>query len=297
MSVPFRTASMPVPNEGPGAFEASRAAAVVRQLLGNAYREPVCGIVLGSGLGGLSAHLSDAIHIPFADVPGFPPTSVSGHAGLLISGTLDGTPVLMLSGRLHMYEGHAPAVAGYPVRVLHALGARVYVASNAAGGVNRNFVPGDLMLLADHINMMYRNPLHGPPQKGDERFPDMSSPYDPELRALMRASAQEHGVELKDGVYMALLGPTYETPAEVRMLEKFGADAVGMSTVPEVIVARALGMRSVAVSLITNKAAGLSAESLGHEEVLQVGRQAAGRFERLVRGFVRGLAGGRGTAV
>ncbi len=289
MSAPFRTASMPVPNEGPGAYEASRAAAVVRELLGDAYREPACAIVLGSGLGGLSAQVTDAIHIPFADVPGFPTTSVSGHAGQLISGTLDGVPVLMLSGRLHMYEGHPPAVAGYPVRVLHALGARVYVASNAAGGVNRNFVPGDLMLLADHINMMYRNPLHGPPQKGDERFPDMSSPYDAELRALMRAAAREQGVELKDGVYMGLLGPTYETPAEVRMLEKFGADAVGMSTVPEVIVARALGMRCVAVSLITNKAAGLSAELLGHEEVLQVGREAAGRFERLVRGFVGGL--------
>ncbi len=291
MNAPFRTASMPVPDEGPGAYEASRAADVVRRILGDAYREPVCGIVLGSGLGGLAAHVSDAVHIPFADVPGFPSASVSGHAGQLISGTLDGAPVLMLSGRLHMYEGHPPAVAGYPVRVLHALGARVYVASNAAGGVNRNFEPGDLMLLADHINMMYRNPLHGPQQHGDERFPDMSSPYDAELRALMRASAQEHGVELKDGVYVGLLGPTYETPAEVRMLEKLGADAVGMSTVPEVIVARALGMRSVAVSLITNKAAGLSAGSLGHAEVLEVGREAGGRFERLVRGFVRGLGG------
>ena len=298
MNAPFRTASMPVPTEGPGAFEAARAAAVVRGLLGDAYREPVCGIVLGSGLGGLASHMSDAMHIPFADVPGFPPTSVSGHAGQLISGLLDGAPVLMLSGRLHMYEGHPPAVAGYPVRVLHALGANVYVASNAAGGVNRNFVPGDEMLLADHINMMYRNPLHGAPQKGDERFPDMSSPYDPELREMMRDSAREHGVELKDGVYMALLGPTYETPAEVRMLEKFGADAVGMSTVPEVIVARALGMRAVAVSLITNKAAGLSAESLGHDEVLQVGREASSRFERLVRGFVRRLweANGRTEA-
>ncbi len=290
MNAPFRTATMAVPDEGPGAFEASRAAAVVRDLLGVHYREPVCGIVLGSGLGGLASHVTDAVRIPFADVPGFPPTTVSGHAGQLISGLLDGSPVLMLAGRLHLYEGHAPSLAGYPVRVLHALGARVYVASNAAGGVNRTFAPGDLMLLADHINMMFRNPLHGPVQKGDERFPDMSEPYDAELRALMHEAAHEHGVDLKDGVYMGLLGPTYETPAEVRMLEKFGADAVGMSTVPEVIVARALGMRSVAVSLITNEAAGLNVAPLSHEDVLAVGREAGVRFERLIRGFVRRLA-------
>ncbi len=289
MTAPFVTGTMPVPIEGPGAYEAMRAAAAVREILGDGYVEPVCGIVLGSGLGRLADQVSDAIRIPFADVPGFPSATVSGHAGQLISGTLDGAPVLMLAGRLHLYEGHAPSLAAYPVRVLHALGARVYVASNAAGGVNRTYVPGDLMLLADHINLMFRNPLHGPVQKGDERFPDMSSPYDPELRAMMHEAAHEQRVELKDGVYLGLLGPTYETPAEVRMLGVFGADAVGMSTVPEVIVARALGMRAVAVSLITNHAAGLGTQALSHGDVLQVGREAASSFERLVRGFVRRL--------
>jgi len=289
MNMPFRTGTMPVPNDGPGAFEALRAAEAIRHRVGSAFRVPVCGIVLGSGLGGLAAHVEDAVRIPFPDVPGFPKTTVAGHAGQLILGTLAGAPVALLAGRLHLYEGHAPAVAGYPVRVLHALGASVYLASNAAGGINRTFAPGDLMLVADHINMMFRNPLLGQQQKGDERFPDMSDPYDAALRALMHDVAHSLGVDLKDGVYMGLLGPTYETPAEVRMLEKFGADAVGMSTVPEVIVARALGMRAVAISLITNKAAGLGSEPLAHDEVLQVGREAADRFERLVRGFVARL--------
>lgn len=290
MTMPFRTGTMPVPNDGPGALEATRAAAAIRARVGDAFRAPVCGIVLGSGLGGLASHVMDAVRIPFADVPGFPSTTVAGHAGQLILGTLEGVPVALLAGRLHLYEGHAPAVAGYPVRVLHALGATVYLASNAAGGINRTFVPGDLMLVADHINMMFRNPLLGQRQQGDERFPDMADPYDASLRALMHEVANAHGVDLKDGVYLGLLGPTYETPAEVRMLEKFGADAVGMSTVPEVIVARAIGMRAVAVSLITNKAAGLDPAPLAHDEVLQVGRVASERFERLVRGFVGRLS-------
>jgi purine-nucleoside phosphorylase len=289
VTAPFRTGTMPIPADGPGAPEARRAADAIRRRAGDAFRTPRCGIVLGSGLGGLATQVDDAVHIPFADVPGFPATTVAGHAGQLILGTLEGTPVALLAGRLHLYEGHSPGVAGYPVRVLHALGAPIYLASNAAGGINRSFEPGDLMLIADHINLMFRNPLHGPTQPGDERFPDMAEPYDAELRARLRAVAHADGVELKDGVYMGLLGPTYETPAEVRMLEKFGADAVGMSTVPEVIVARALGMRAVAVSLITNKAAGLSLAPLAHDEVLTVGREAATRFERLVRGFVRGL--------
>jgi len=292
MNMPFRTGTMPVPNDGPGAFEAMRAAEAIRVRVGDAFRTPVCGIVLGSGLGGLAAQVEDAVRIPFPDVPGFPKTTVAGHAGQLILGTLEGAPVALLAGRLHLYEGHAPAVAGYPVRVLHALGAPVYLASNAAGGINRTFAPGDLMLVADHINMTFRNPLLGQQQQGDERFPDMAEPYDASLRRVMHEVAQAHGVDLKDGVYMGLLGPTYETPAEVRMLEKFGADAVGMSTVPEVLVARAIGLRSVAISLITNRAAGLSPVPLSHDEVLQVGREAAGRFERLVRGFVTRLHAG-----
>lgn len=272
-----------------GAAAAQRAAEAVRTRAGAAFRSPVCAIVLGSGLGGLTSQLEESVRIPFADVPGFPATTVAGHAGQLIVGLLEGAPVVLLSGRLHLYEGHESPVAGFPVRVLHALGAPIYLASNAAGGINRTFEPGDLMLVGDHINLMFRNPLLGPVQPGDERFPDMSRPYDASLRLQMHRVAASLGVELKDGVYAGVLGPTYETPAEVRMLEKFGADAVGMSTVPEVVVARALGMRCVAVSLITNKAAGMSPTPLAHDEVIDVGRSAATRFERLVRGFVQSL--------
>jgi len=172
---------------------------------------------------------------------------------------------------------------------MHALGATVYFASNAAGGVRRTFNPGDLMVISDHMNLMFRNPLFGAVEPGDERFPDMSDPYDAALRALLHDSARTVGVALQDGVYCGLLGPTYETPAEVRMLERLGVDAVGMSTVPEVIVARALGMRVAAVSCITNKAAGLSLEKLSHAEVMDAGRAVAGRFEALVTEFVRRL--------
>ena len=188
-----------------------------------------------------------------------------------------------------MYEGHEASVAGLPARVLHALGAPVYFASNAAGGVRRTFSPGTLMVIADHMNLMFRSPLSGPLEDGDERFPDMSEPYDAGLRALLHDAGRTVSVPLQDGVYCGLLGPTYETPAEVRMLERMGADAVGMSTVPEVIVARALGMRVAAVSCITNKAAGLSMAPLHHDEVVEIGRHVGPQFEALVTEFVRTL--------
>lgn len=273
-----------------GVSAANTAATYIKQKVGSAWRTPVAGIVLGSGLGGLADRLEDAVRIPFSHVPGFPQVTVAGHAGQLIVGTLAGQPVVMLAGRFHMYEGHAAGLAAFPVRVLQALGAPVYIASNAAGGVRRTFSPGDLMLIADHMNLMFRNPLIGPTEQGDERFPDMSDPYDPALRALMREAAHAVGVPLHEGVYCGLLGPTYETPAEVRMLEKLGADAVGMSTVPEVIMARAIGMRAVAVSCITNKAAGLSHEKLNHQEVMDAGKATAERFEGLISEFVRRLA-------
>jgi len=181
------------------------------------------------------------------------------------------------------------AFAALPARVAHALGAPVLFASNAAGGVRRTFRPGDLMVIADHLNLMFRNPLIGPLVPGDVRFPDMSDPYDPALRRQLHEVARAAGVPLQDGVYCGLTGPTYETPAEVRMLERLGADAVGMSTVPEVIAARAMGMRCAGVSVITNPAAGLSLAPLAHEEVVEVGRQVAPRFEALVEGFVASL--------
>jgi len=289
----FETGSFVAQHAGAGAHEAARAAEVIRArvlaLTGMPLESPVCAIVLGSGLGGLATRIEGAVRVAFADVPGFPTATVAGHAGQLILGSLAGRPVAALAGRLHLYEGHAATLAGYPVRVLAALGAKVYLASNAAGGVRRTFRPGDLMVVADHLNLMFRNPLAGPVEAGDERFPDMSEPYDAGLRHLLHQVARSQGVPLHDGVYCGLLGPTYETPAEVRMLERLGVDAVGMSTVPEVIVARAMGMRVAAISLITNPAAGLALAPLDHEEVLEVGRHAANAFESLVTEFVRQL--------
>jgi len=283
------TPSSTAPWMATGAAAAQIAADSIRQRLGPDAPAPVCGIVLGSGLGGLADRLERAVRIPFSHVPGFPTATVAGHAGQLLVGTLGGRPVVALAGRFHLYEGHDAALAAFPVRVMHALGATVYFASNAAGGVRRTFNPGDLMVISDHMNLMFRNPLLGAVEPGDERFPDMSDPYDAALRALLHDSGRTVGVALQDGVYAGLLGPTYETPAEVRMLERLGVDAVGMSTVPEVIVARALGMRVAAVSCITNKAAGLSLEKLSHAEVMDAGRAVAGRFEALVTEFVRRL--------
>ncbi|MEP6781141.1 MAG: purine-nucleoside phosphorylase [Gemmatimonadaceae bacterium] len=293
MTAAFTTGSFEAHSMGPGVAEAKRAADVIRARVrsqtGKPMATPVCAIVLGSGLGGLAARIENATRISFGDVPGFPTATVAGHAGQLIMGELGGRPVAALAGRLHLYEGHSASLAGFPVRVLSALGAKVYIASNAAGGVRRTLRPGDLMVINDHLNLMFRNPLSGPLEPGDERFPDMSAPYDTGLIHLLHAAARSIGVSLQDGVYCGLLGPTYETPAEIRMLEKLQVDAVGMSTVPEVIVARALGMRVAAVSCITNPAAGISLAPLNHQEVLDVGKQAAGAFEGLITEFVRRL--------
>ena len=273
---------------GVGASAARVAADAVRASLG-LRDKPVAAIILGSGLGGLSADIGDARRVQFRDIPGFPAATVHGHAGQLISGTLAGRPVLALAGRFHLYEGHSARLSGFSVRVLHALGAQTLFVSNAAGGVNRTFAPGDLMSIADHINLMWRNPLEGPLEDGDERFPDMSAPYDAALRETLREVALAATIPLREGVYAGLLGPSYETPAEVRMLERIGADAVGMSTVPEVIVARAIGMRVVGVSCITNLASGLSLTPLSHDEVIDTTTRVAKRFQALVTDFVAAI--------
>lgn len=292
----FQTGAFQAQSLTHGNGEANRAAAYIRARLGGEIPPPACAIVLGSGLGTIADRIENAKRIAFAEIPGFPAATVAGHAGQLIHGTLAGNNVIALAGRFHMYEGHEPELTGFPVRVLHALGARVYFASNAAGAISRTLEPGDLMIINDHLNLMFRNPLIGPTEPTDKRFPDMSNPYDPELRALLHECGKCVGVPLKDGVYCGLVGPTYETPAEVRMLERFCVDAVGMSTVPEVIVARALGMRTVAVSCITNYAAGISHTQLDHSEVLDVGRAVAGQFEELVTEFVRRLPESRAIA-
>ena len=270
-----------------GVQQAQVAAAAIRdRLLG---RTPAAAIVLGSGLGSLADEIDAVARIPYRDVPGFPSATVAGHAGEIIAGTLEGRFVLALAGRFHMYEGHDVRLAAFPARVVHALGATTLIVSNAAGGVNRMWQPGDLMLIRDHINLMFRNPLTGPVEKGDVRFPDMSAPYDDRLAEIARGVAREQGTVLREGVYAGLLGPTYETPAEVRMLAFLGADAVGMSTVPEVIVARSIGMRVLGLSCITNFASGISNNPITHAEVLETTAKAATRFTSLVRGIVARL--------
>lgn len=247
-------------------------------------RRPRVMLVLGSGLGGLADELEDSVRISFGEIPGFAPATVEGHAGHLVAGTLEGVECIALQGRFHIYEGHPPERVVLPIRAMAALGARTLIVTNAAGGINPSFRAGDLMLIDDHINFMGRNPLIGPLMPGEIRFPDMTEPYDRGLQRLVEEAGLERGVGTVRGVYAAVTGPSYETPAEIRMLGRLGADAVGMSTVPEVITARALGVRVLGVSLITNLAAGISPSPLSHEEVMEAGIEARERFTSLIRG-------------
>lgn len=260
------------------------AAAAIRRRLGD--RRPNAAIVLGSGLGGLADRITDPVRMGYRDVPGFPLATVQGHGAELVAGGLAQQTVLVQSGRFHMYEGHDAATCALPIRVFAMLGIPVVVLTNAAGGIRRTFMPGTLMLIADHVNLTFRNPLFGPVLPGEERFPDMSDPYDPGLRAVARTVARERGVRLEEGVYAGLLGPSYETPAEIRMLERLGADAVGMSTVVEVVAARARGLRCVGISIITNAAAGISAEKLSHTEVMETAERVNGALASLLEGIV-----------
>lgn len=250
-------------------------------------RRPRIMLILGSGLGGLADSLEDAVHLPFGEIPGFEPATVEGHRGRLVAGRLEGVECIALQGRYHVYEGHPPELITLPVRAMAALGARTLIVTNAAGGLNRAFRAGDLMIIDDHINLMGRNPLIGPVVPGDERFPDMSEAYDSTLRTITERVALDQGIRAVRGVYCAVTGPSYETPAEIRMLRGLGADAVGMSTVPEVIVARAMGVRVLGVTLISNLAAGLRPEPLDHTEVITAGAEAEGRFSVLVRHVLR----------
>ncbi len=263
------------------------AAEAVRRAI--APRQPSVALVLGSGLGFVAGEIEDAVRLPYAKIPGFPQPTVPGHAGELVAGTLEGKTVIAQSGRFHLYEGHAPEVVALPVRVFATLGVRTLVVTNAAGGIRRTFRPGTLMLIADQINLTGRQPLAGPVVEGEERFPDMSDPYDGELRALARTTAAEERITLEEGTYAGLLGPSYESKAEIEMLKRIGADAVGMSTVAEVIVARARGLRCVGISIVTNLAAGLGAPTLSHAEVLETAERVKGDLGRLVRGIVRKL--------
>jgi purine-nucleoside phosphorylase len=271
-------------NAGPAI--AAAASAIARELGG---RSPEVAIVLGSGAGHVAERIGGAVRIPYARIPGFPEPTVIGHGGELVAGTLGGRAVLAQSGRFHMYEGHPAELSALPVRVFGALGVQTLIVTNAAGGIRRTFRAGTLMLIADHLNLTGRNPLIGPVLEGEERFPDMSDPYDSGLRAVARRVARERGIVLDDGVYAGLLGPAYETPAEVRMLERIGADAVGMSTVVEVIAARARGMRCLGLSTITNPAAGTTAAKLSHREVIEVAERVKEEVAGLIEGIVAAL--------
>jgi purine-nucleoside phosphorylase len=269
--------------DGVGDAGALAAGVVGRRLAG---RRPDVLIVLGSGLGGLAARLERPVRIPFRDIPGFPAVGVAGHAGELVAGDLAGRPVLAQSGRFHSYEGHEPATGALPLRAAAALGARTAILTSAAGAIRRSLAGGTLMLIADHLNLSFRNPLLGAARPGEVRFPDMSDPYDAELRRLAREVARERRIRLEEGVYAGVLGPSYETAAEIRMLDRLGADAVGMSTVGEVIAARAAGLRCLGISAITNLAAGLGPAGLAHGDVVVVAARLGDALGALVEGVV-----------
>jgi purine-nucleoside phosphorylase len=248
---------------------------------------PHIAIVLGSGLGALAEEAEDAIVIPYDEVPHFPRSTAPGHAGRLVLGRLEGKPVIMFAGRAHLYEGYDASDVVFGVRLARRLGAEALIITNAAGGVNPEWEPGTLMLIEDHINLTGRNPLVGPndPQLGT-RFPDMTAAYDPDLRGLARRVAETQDLFLPGGVYLGLLGPNYETPAEIRMARTLGADAVGMSTVLEVVAARHTGLRVLGISCITNMAAGILPHELTEEEVIETAARVRDRFAGLIRGIV-----------
>jgi|LNFM01.1.fsa_nt_gb purine-nucleoside phosphorylase len=250
-------------------------------------RTPDIALVLGSGLSPFADTLVDATVIPFPEIAHMPVVTVPGHAGKLVLGRLPGVPdspvIAALAGRVHFYEGHSMDTVVFPARMLIALGAKTVVLTNAAGGISPTCRPGDLVLISDHLNLQGTNPLIGPNDSAlGLRFPDMTRVYDPALRALAQASAHAEGTELREGVYVALTGPSYETPAEIRMLRAMGADLVGMSTVPEAIAARHMGARVLGISCVTNLAAGVSATELSHDEVEHTAKATRDRFIRVV---------------
>jgi purine-nucleoside phosphorylase len=272
----------PSPADLPGRLDALEAAVRRRSQL-----RPRVGLILGSGLGELAARIDDAVAIPFADLPGWPAASAPGHAGRLVLGRLGGLPVVCLQGRLHLYEGHPPVLVAEQTLLMGRLGAEVILLTNAAGGIDESFAPGTLMVIRDHLNLTGRSPLMGANADGiGPRFPDLVDAWSPRLRALLLRAAEEVGVPLAEGVYAGLTGPTYETPAEVRMLRTLGADAVGMSTVTEAIAARWAGLELVGVSLVTNAGAGVTGEPLTHEEVLAAANEAGPRLARVVERFL-----------
>ncbi|MEH6943036.1 purine-nucleoside phosphorylase [Bacillus sp. JJ722] len=251
---------------------------------------PEIGLILGSGLGVLADEIENAVAIPYNEIPNFPVSTVEGHAGQLVIGELAGKTVVAMQGRFHFYEGYSMEKVTFPVRVMKVLGVEKIIVTNAAGGVNTNFTPGDLMLITDHINFTGTSPLIGTnDERFGPRFPDMSQSYNREFQAMAKKVASELNIDLKEGIYFGLTGPTYETPAEVRMVRTLGGDAVGMSTVPEVIVANHSSMRVLGISCITNMAAGILDQPLNHEEVIETTEKVKSEFLLLVKELVKNM--------
>jgi purine-nucleoside phosphorylase len=249
-------------------------------------------VVLGSGLGGFADAVEDIVELPYGEIPGWPASTAVGHAGTLVLGRFGGVPVAVMKGRAHLYEGVPPAKVVFGVRVLGRLGIASLVLTNACGAIDTSLRPGTLVVLSDHLNLQGTSPLVGPNDESlGPRFPDMTDAYDPDYRALAHAAADRLGIRLGEGVYAAWLGPAFETPAEIRMLRSLGADLVGMSTVPEVLAARHLGIRCLALSCVTNAAAGVLPEPIDHERVLEVGARAAGDLVALMREVLPALGG------
>ena len=269
----------------PARYDAvAEAAQVVQSRIGEI---PNVAIVLGSGLGSFAHALADAVVVPYATIPHWPASKIVGHAGELVAGTVGGRRVIALSGRAHVYEGHAMEVATFATRVLGLLGVKSLILTNAAGGINTSFSQGALMLIRDHINLMGTNPLVGPnDERFGPRFPDMTEAYSPRLRKAAREAAAAAGIKLEEGVYIAVVGPSYETPAEIRAFRVMGADAVGMSTVPETIVARHMGMEVAGISCITNMAAGVLDQPLVHDEVMATAARVRDQFIAVLTGLV-----------
>jgi purine-nucleoside phosphorylase len=273
----------------PELFErAERAAESIRAVIDDV---PKTAVVLGSGLGPLVDRLADRVILPYSGIPFFPVPTVEGHHGNLVAGTIGPARVLYLQGRFHYYEGHELADVTFPVHVLRRLGVETLVLTAATGGINTDFRPGDIVALSDHLNLIGQNPLRGPNDaRFGTRFPDMTAVYSPRLRSIAAKEASRLGVSLRSGVYVCLPGPSYETPAEIAMLRTLGADVVGMSTVPEAIVARHSGMEVLAFALVTNAAAGVTGAPITHEEVLEAGRQAVPQLGGLIEAVVKRLA-------
>ena len=271
-----------------GFREIDAAASWIRERAG--HRTPEIAVVLGSGLGGFFDRLTDAFTVDYGDVPGWPATAVAGHAGRLGIGTLAGKTVAALSGRVHVYEGHEMDRVVFATRVMARLGVKTLILTNAAGGINPAFGKGALMVIDDHINFLGRNPLTGPNEdRFGTRFPDMTEVYSPRLRGIADQASRDRGVPVQHGVYIAVPGPSYETPAEIRAFRTLGADAVGMSTVPEAIAARHMGVEVLGISCITNMAAGMLPETLSHAEVFEIANRVKDAFTSLLEGIIEGV--------